>query len=220
LNYDYYIDKFEVSNKQYSEFCPDCARPSDPWWSPNYSSNYPDHPVVGVSWNEAKTYCEKVGKGLPTEIEWEKAASWTPDATDDSRKWKRRWPWGEPFDASRVNLGSKHTTPVGQYEKGASAYGVYNLAANASEWVADTYSAYPGSQFRDPDFGSGKRVVRGGSFRSDGEAWLRTTSRVAEPPVPSQEAKIKRSWLIGFRCTVPGSNAALQEHLKRTGQMK
>ena len=220
LNYDYYIDKFEVTNQQYKEFASKAGLqpPAEPHWDAAYSVNSPDHPVVGVSWNDARRYCEQLGKRLPTEAEWEKAASWDPKATDDSLKWKRRWPWGNDFDPSRSNFSSEHTQPVTRFAAGASAYGVYNMAGNAGEWVEDLYRAYPGSQARDADFNSQKRVIRGGTFRSFKGEYERTTIRFSEQPILSQEQLAKRSWLIGFRCAVRRDDPALQRNLKKNGQ--
>jgi serine/threonine protein kinase/formylglycine-generating enzyme required for sulfatase activity len=218
LIYDYYIDQFEVSNKLYREICSApggaCKLPSEPFWDKSYSVSNPDSPVVGMSWDDARNFCEKAGKRLPTEAEWEKAASWDPKATDDSPKWKRRWPWGNAFDPSRANFNSGHSAPVNQYAEGVSAYGVYNMAGNASEWVADIYNAYPGSQYRDPDFGGAKRVVRGGAFQAKVEDKVRTTWRDRFNPYPTPEELAKRAWLVGFRCAVKADDVKLKEHLK------
>ena len=217
LNYDYYIDKFEVSNQQYQEFCRanGVKPPSEPYWNSSYSVNNPDSPVVGVTWNDARRYCGKIGKRLPTEEEWEKAASWDPKATDDSPKWKRRWPWGNTFDPGLANFASQHPTPVTRFANGASAYGVYNMVGNAGEWVEDVYGAYPGSSFRDPDLGGSKRVVRGGTFNSESGQYLRTTMRFGEQPTLSQQQLAKKSWLIGFRCAVRSDDPELQKQLKK-----
>lgn len=216
LDYDYYIDKFEVSNQQYKEFsqASGVRPPSEPYWDNSYSVNNPDSPVVGVSWYDAKKYCEKVGKRLPTEAEWEKAASWDPNAADDSPKWKRRWPWGNSFDPALVNFSSQHPVPVTQFAAGASAYGVQNLAGNAGEWVEDVYQPYPGSS--EPDLDGQRRVVRGGTFNSASGQYLRTTMRFGENPGINQQQLIKKSWLIGFRCAVRSDAPELQKYVKNS----
>ncbi|MCI0662455.1 MAG: formylglycine-generating enzyme family protein, partial [Acidobacteria bacterium] len=222
LNYDYYIDKFEVTNQQYRVFCNTTGRvfPSEPHWDTSYSANFPNSPVLGVTWDDAKAYCDEWGKGLPTEEEWEKAASWDPSATDASKRWKRRWPWGNEFGQGRANFASEHSTPVGQYDGGVSAYGVYEMAGNAAEWIADHYNPYPGNQVSDPQFGTANRLVRGGHFRSLGADNVRTTFRQYRPPAYStQELSAMRAWLIGFRCAIKIDNPRLREQLKKVSRI-
>src|SRR6185503_14301312 len=76
----YYIDKYEITNEQYLKFCEDTRRtpPTNPGWDENYIANNRNSPVVGVSWNDAAAYAQWAKKRLPTEAEWEKAASWGP----------------------------------------------------------------------------------------------------------------------------------------------
>jgi formylglycine-generating enzyme required for sulfatase activity len=96
----------------------------------------PDHPVVGVSWSDAKAYCEWRGKRLPTEAEWERAAR-----GDDGR----RFVWGnEPPDPKRhgVFAGRLTTEPVGMYPDGKGPYGHLDLAGNVWEWMSDEYDPF------------------------------------------------------------------------------
>jgi formylglycine-generating enzyme required for sulfatase activity len=202
LNYDYYIDKFEVTNRQYAAFCQATGRamPPNPFWDPSNAQNNPDQPIVGVTWDDAKAYANWAGKELPTEQEWEKAASWDPRATDVDPRWKRRWPWGNA-PAGHANIGTKHTVNVGQKAAGASAYGVMDMAGNVAEWVADNYQPYPGNQAPASSFDATNRVIRGGHFIDKLDA-IRTTYRNIHPPIYSPEELAKGAWLIGFRCVV------------------
>ena len=118
-------------------------------------------PVVGVNFADASAYAAWAGKRLPTEQEWEKAASWGPNATK-----KRSWPWGDDNDASRATLNTDHPANAGLKPDGASAYGVQDLAGNVMEWVDAFYQPYPNSTASDPNFGTNNRVVRGGNFHS------------------------------------------------------
>ncbi|HYE73348.1 MAG TPA: SUMF1/EgtB/PvdO family nonheme iron enzyme, partial [Blastocatellia bacterium] len=142
----------------------------------------------------------------------------SPQATDASAQWKRRWPWGNTPE-KRATFAAQHTTPVGQ-SAGASAYGVFDLAGNVAEWVSDNYVAYPGNQTPDPRYGQNLKVVRGGSFGSPDANAVRTTIRFAVPPTFSAEDLNRRSWLIGFRCVVKANDPKLQEHLRQSNQIK
>lgn len=205
----YYIDKFEVSNEQYQKFCKETKRntPTVPWWDETYFSK-PNMPVVGVTFADAAAYAAWAGKRLPTEEEWEKAASWAPA---DPRK--RMWPWGDTAESSRTTLDAKSPSTVGSHANGASAYGVQDMAGNVLEWVDAYYQPYPNNSAGDQNFGTTNRVVRGGSFRSTDED-ARTTRRMYAQPQFTASEKKERSWLTGFRCAVSADNPKLREHLR------
>ncbi len=159
----FWIDQTEVTNAQYNA-CVQSGACEQPYID---DSNYDDHPVVYVGWYDAQDYCEWAGRRLPTEAEWEKAARGT-----DSRT----YPWGETISCSQANYGGcgdfPQTSPVGYYgEKGASPYGVYDMAGNVWEWTADWYGnnyyqGSPSSNPTGPDSGS-SRVLRGGFWGSN-----------------------------------------------------
>jgi serine/threonine-protein kinase len=207
----YYIDKYEVTNRQYREFCESMGHPCpvDTPTSRQYFFNNPDSPVRGVSLFDADAYARWAGKRLPTEEEWEKAASWDPVA----RK-KRKWPWGDEPDKSRANFTGL-PMPVGRYPRGVSAYGVHDMAGNVDEWVKGLYQAYPGNSTPDPNFGSKYYVVRGGGFRGPIES-ARTTFRDYQPPETKARMVGKKTELLtsfGFRCAVSVSDETFQEFL-------
>jgi formylglycine-generating enzyme required for sulfatase activity len=94
-------------------------------------TGHPTWPVVGSLWAEAEEYCQWRGARFPTEAEWEKAARGTDG---------RAYPWGETWDASRSNTseaGPGHPLSVGSFPEGMSPYGVFDMAGNVAEWVAD-----------------------------------------------------------------------------------
>jgi formylglycine-generating enzyme required for sulfatase activity len=144
----------------------------------------PNHPVASVEWYDAWAYCRWRGGRLPTEQEWEKAASWDPKL-----KRKRAYPWGDVFVPKFCNSNSPEdgfphgqTCPVNEFPKGVSAYGCHNMAGNADEWC-DSWSGAVGSNFR---------VKRGGS-RYDDVAGYRAARRFGVAPDD-------RGGGNGFRC--------------------
>lgn len=170
----YYIDTYEVTNAFYGACVNEgvCTPPYDnnSIVQENYFGNplYDRYPVVKVNWFQAKTFCEWRGARLPSEAEWEKAARGIDGRT---------YPWGEKIDCSYANYWGVDngcigdTTEVGSYERGISPYGLYDMAGNVWEWVADWYSDtfYQYSPFENPVGPSGgqNKILRGGSWNRD-----------------------------------------------------
>jgi iron(II)-dependent oxidoreductase len=199
----FYISRYPVTNGEYKKFV-DATKysPPSPWQNGKIPPGKENHPVVNVSWNDAVVYAQWAGARLPTEAEWEKAASW-----DDIKKEKRVYPWGKDFDASKCNTsesGIGDTTPVGKYSpRGDSFYGVADMAGNVWEWCADWYDAnyYKNSPRENPKGpASGQyRVLRGGSWVSD-RYLVRAACRDMYDPD-------RRSRDYGFRVVVSHSDS-------------
>jgi len=190
----YYIDKYEVTVAQFRKFCIVTGRtmPIQPSW--NQGDNYP---VVCVTWEDASAYASWSGKRLPSEAEWEKAARGTD---------KRKYPWGNAWDASKCNSadpltaesddGFTNTAPVGSFLQGASPYGVMDMTGNVWEWCADWYgnnyySQSPNNNPNGPSSGS-DRVLRGGGWYNF-QYHCRSSYRTNGTPQD-------RIYYYGFRC--------------------
>jgi formylglycine-generating enzyme required for sulfatase activity len=187
----FYIDKYEVTNQEFKAIFKEYT----------FESGKENCPAVGVSWEEADAYARAVGKRLPTEEEWEKAARGTDG---------REYPWGNNFDPSLCNSAEKPTLgteDVGKYRGGASPYGCMDMAGNVYEWTSSWYNAYPGNTSIEKDYGQIFKVLRGGSYTSN-KYDLRCASRDYDRMKSSKTD-------YGFRCarsvsTAPGSMASVR----------
>lgn len=170
------IDAYEVTNYQYKQFDP----------AHQYPQGLEAYPVVNVTWEDANAYAEWIGKRLPTEAEWEKAARGVEGFA---------YPWGSDFDSAVCNtqeVGIRRLTPVNQYPGGRSPFGVYDLFGNVLEWTADPYHPYPDSPHDCPDYQEQFIVLRGASWIHAGLQHSCVTRLYAPPE--------NRSNFIGFRC--------------------
>jgi TonB family protein len=206
----YLIDKYEVTNRQYKQFCDATGRsyPDDPGW-PGMSAYFlscPSCPVVNVSWEDAAAFCSWAGKRLPTEAEWENAARGTD---------LRKFPWGASSTLAHGNFaerstyygpgGYARTAAVGSFPGGASPCGCLDMAGNVWEWCNDRYQAsyYAGCPRESPSGPSSGplRVLRGGSWKSS----------VAETRCAYRSSSSPSGWCddLGFRCaaSVSGPSA-------------
>jgi formylglycine-generating enzyme required for sulfatase activity len=130
---DYWIDRFEVSNAAFKKFIIQHNNYSPDRLEEIYrhlKMKADDHPVRMVNWTMANEYCQWLGKRLPTEAEWEKAARGV-------KGWE--YPWGNKWNADFVNAGQNEhdLTPVGSYEKGKSPFGIFDMAGNVMEWTSE-----------------------------------------------------------------------------------
>ena len=221
----FYIDQHEVTNAKYQAFVAATGHPPprgigytavyellkndyEPWNDPGF--NHPDQPVTTVTWFNATAYCKWVGKRLPTEAEWEKAARGGLEGA--------RYPWGdtEPGNTSAnfadsqtefewrspdVNDGFLFTAPVGTFPP--NSYGLFDMAGNVWEWCADWYSPTyysdvqgaenPPRNPTGPDTGE-RRVLRGGTWYRAVHT-IRNAERVSDFPNSSLS-------VVGFRCAM------------------
>ena len=204
---DYYLAKTPVTNGQYRAFVAATGREAPEGWTNRAPPRgEEDHPVVNVSWYDARDYCqwlsEVTGRGyaLPSEAEWEKGARGTDG---------RIYPWGNQWDATRCNSkesGLGKTTSVHAYPQGASPHGVLDMAGNVWEWTRSLW----GKSGERPDYrypyrptdgrenlDAGRevpRVLRGGAFL-DSRRRVRCAYRYRYFPHDS-------SWDLGFRVVV------------------
>jgi formylglycine-generating enzyme required for sulfatase activity len=207
---DYYMGKTPVTNAQYAYFVQATDHGQPMHWKDGDPPGGKDvHPVVEVSWVDAMAYCnwlsEVTGRPyrLPSEAEWEKVARGTDG---------RIYPWGNEWDPRRCNSGEGgpgDTTPVGAYLRGASPYGLLDMAGNVWEWTLSLW----GDQEQRPDFrypyepldgresldelNNFRRVLRGGSFNNT-DISVRCAYRISNFP----NAKGKE---MGFRVAMSPS---------------
>lgn len=179
----FWLGKHEVTNARYRRYCEATGKTF-----PTDSDQGDDHPVVFVSWDDAKAYCGHYGLSLPTEAQWEYAA----------RGWDLKYPWGNEWDARKCcNTDNKgpggQTFPVGSFPEGVSWCGALDMAGNVEEWCADWRGPYTVESADDPTgpaTGS-YRLVRGGSWVINGDC--RTVSRRSADPIVRHDG-------LGFRC--------------------
>jgi formylglycine-generating enzyme required for sulfatase activity len=214
---DYQIGRYPITNAQYLPFVQDTGHPAPNIWTngafPEYKAN---HPVSGIVWSDAWLYCAwlcwKTGKlyHLPTEAEWEKAATWNPVTGR-----KQLYPWGDIAHQHRCNtLGAGEpkpnaTTSVGAYSpQGDSPYGCADMVGNVEEWCNTLMRDYPyrADDGREELKASGRRAQRGGDWYYAGIPTAIRRNLPSEKWVPS--------W--GFRVALGSSlNEAHEGYVRR-----
>lgn len=168
---EYQIGRYPITNAQYLPFIQDTGHPApDTWRNGVFPENKADHPVSGIVWSDAWLYCAwlrwKTGKPyhLPTEAEWEKAATWNPVTGC-----KQLYPWGNVAENNLCNSlgagGPRDTTSVGAYSpQGDSPYGCADMVGNVEEWCNTVMRRYPyvADDGCEELYASGRRGQRGG----------------------------------------------------------
>ncbi|HET6517879.1 MAG TPA: ergothioneine biosynthesis protein EgtB [Nitrosopumilaceae archaeon] len=221
---DYKIDSFPVTNEQFMKFIDDGGYndykfwlsdgwekvKENDWQAPMYWEKIdgqwftqdfigkrkinPKEPVCHVSFYEADAYCKWVGKRLPTEAEWEKAACW-----NEEKQRKTIFPWGNDSPSSQANLLESYLwncSEIGSYPEGKSAYGCHQMIGDVWEWTSSEFVGYPGfktgfDEYNDKWF-TNQKVLRGGSFG---------TPRMSIRGSYRNFFRLDERWLFsGFRC--------------------
>jgi formylglycine-generating enzyme required for sulfatase activity len=192
----FWLDRYQVTNGQYRQCVESggCLPPKD-----HKAFDDPErarHPVVNITWTQARTFCHWKGKRLPTEAEWEKAARGI-DA--------RRYPWGNAgapitrrVRSGETRVANNGTEPVGSQPGNGSPYDVFDMVGSVSEWVKDWYSEdfYQVSPAQDPQgpVRGAFRVLRGGEL----------SERPLEHHVSNRSWDEMTYWgpTLGFRCAL------------------
>ncbi|HKX29110.1 MAG TPA: SUMF1/EgtB/PvdO family nonheme iron enzyme, partial [Blastocatellia bacterium] len=172
----YFIDKFEVTRAAYSP-------------RRNLSGDAGQLPATNLTWREARDYCQKIGKRLPTEEEWEFAARGGD---------RRIYPWGNRFEPNRANVGSPRLAPVGSFPAGDSPFGLSDMSGNALEWTDSYFTNYSGSLYQRRQCKEPCRVIRGGAYFDDPKDATVVFRREYEPTTLN---RVKNAYaVLGFRC--------------------
>ncbi len=177
----FYIDKYEVTNKEYNKFLKETGTPPPPHWeNGNFPRGKEYHPVTNLTYREVESYAKWVGKKVPSEWQWEKAARGTglvwrllKNENYEFISQPIDYPFGNEFDSELCNTresGKKGTVSVFELpNKGQSPYGAIGMCGNAAEWTSSTYIPYPGHRPIGGRYGKHLRVIRGGSFSTNQE---------------------------------------------------
>ena len=202
----FFIDKFEVTNSDFAAFLNEKGNRETegiPWILTDSEScrikavgggfevepGYEDHPVVMINFSGAEAFAHWVGKRLPTEAEWERAAR---GGLEDAP-----YPWRDDLDTTQANYDRKRsgTTPVGIYPP--NGYGLFDMAGNVSELVSDWYDAayYRNAPSKNPGgpLEGTTHTVRGGDWASGPDSLAVYARNEGAPPYRSLPT-------VGFRC--------------------
>lgn len=222
-----FLDRYAVTNSQFKKFV-DCGgylqsafwhaniwprvaelvdstgQAGPQWWSKGcFADGCADHPVVGVSWFEAEAFASWVGKRLPSDAEWVKAASW-PVGTEDCPPVQRRYPWGDTMDNEKANLwrsGVGRTTAVQDFAEGVSVGGIHQMVGNVWEWTDSNFQLWiDGAQ---AELEQPLKSLRGASFDTYFDCHADCQAQSADSP-------LARKHNVGFRCAISACDVVHQ----------
>jgi formylglycine-generating enzyme required for sulfatase activity len=186
----FWIDRTEATVADYKRYLAAAGAATFPKHFYGAADPPEDLPIIGLDHSEASAYCRWLGKRLPTEAEWEKAARGTDG---------RIFPWGNAWAPDLVAYHDHKRSrpdPVGSHPENASPYGAVDMAGNVMEWTDSWYEGYPGSTLQRRAFGHQFRVLKGGSWESN-PYQLRSANRFAVLPEIGQPS-------FGVRCVASG----------------
>ena len=178
---EFYLDRFEVSQKKWDSVMD---------FNRSVFHN-PEQPITHIEWREARSFCKKTGKRLPTEAEWEYSARAGSQT---------RFSWGEKMDDDYLwYSGNSSREPANIGKKKPNAWGLHDMTGGVWEWVEDWFSLdyYQRSPVKNPQGPARQsfRVIRGNSWMSD-EAYIRVTARHRGMSDPTL------SYWVGVRCAM------------------
>ncbi|MBW7959326.1 MAG: SUMF1/EgtB/PvdO family nonheme iron enzyme [Candidatus Promineofilum sp.] len=211
----FYIDETEVTNGAYAQCvdagaCPRPARAGATYYQSYYGNpDFDDYPVINVSWYNADAFCKWRGARLPSEAEWEYAASFDPM---EGAKYK--FPWGDIFDGNQLNFcdvncqredrgfewddGFRDTAPVASYPGGRSPAGAYDMLGNVMEWVGDWYDF---RAYRDITDTNPRGPIEGDFKSLRGGSWFTPPNSLGNTVRGNLDPTVAQSTL-GFRCAM------------------
>jgi formylglycine-generating enzyme required for sulfatase activity len=175
----FYVDRYEVTNAQYARYVFATGSRAPGGWQgqPTHPRGEGDYPVVGINQSEAEAYCKWLGKRLPTEEEWEKAARGEEGTL---------YPWGNQYERGKANTweeGRRKPVSVYEYPDDTSIYQVHGLAGNVAEWTSTVVQLWTDEI---------RAVVKGGSWTVDGREW-NLSAQILSPVYGYMNH-------VGFRC--------------------
>jgi gamma-glutamyl hercynylcysteine S-oxide synthase len=220
---DFLLDRYLVTNRQYYQFVASGGYEQMSLWEPailaavldfvdetgapgprfwrdgRYPSREEDFPVVGICWYEAAAFARWIGKRLPSDAEWVKAASW-PVPVAPGVWQQRKFPWGNAMERSRANLwgtGPARTVPIDQFSEGVSVGGIHQLVGNVWEWTTGDfgYDDFDGPLLNEPGGSAAMKSLRGGAFDTYFESQATCHFRSGDHP-------LARKHNVGFRCAL------------------